>query len=129
MPMYYRRSTTSKFKHFQLISLEFIVVPDLPHLCICLIEIYCRIIGNDIIQKNFEIDKRTGQLTIAKDASLDVNHLNGENLYFSVEVNRFFISIYFHSFPCQQFHGKSNSGNFLWVLICITLYAFNNFII
>jgi hypothetical protein len=40
-----------------------------------------------VILKNFQIDNRTGQLTIAKDAILDENHLNGENLYFSFEVN------------------------------------------
>ena len=46
-----------------------------------------RIIGNDIVLQSFEIDKRTGQLFIKKGASLDVNHLNGESIVFSVEVN------------------------------------------
>lgn len=46
-----------------------------------------RIVGNDIVLQSFEIDKRTGQLFIRKGASLDVNHLNGESIVFSVEVN------------------------------------------
>lgn len=37
--------------------------------------------------KNFEIDRRTGQLSIVKGSSLDVNHLNEENINFNVEVN------------------------------------------
>lgn len=37
--------------------------------------------------QSFEIDKRTGQLFIKKGASLDVNHLNGESIVFSVEVS------------------------------------------
>lgn len=46
-----------------------------------------RIIGSDVITKNFEIDKRSGHISIAKGSSLDVNHLNGENLFFGVEVS------------------------------------------
>lgn len=60
-----------------------------------------RIIGNDVILRNFDIDRRTGQLTIARGASLDVNHLNGENLYFSVEVGILFenFASHTHKFP------------------------------
>ena len=36
--------------------------------------------------KNFEIDQKTGQLSIVKGSSLDVNHLNEENINFNVEV-------------------------------------------
>jgi hypothetical protein len=37
--------------------------------------------------QSFDIDMRTGQLFIRKGASLDVNHLNGESIVFSVEVS------------------------------------------
>jgi FKBP-type peptidyl-prolyl cis-trans isomerase 2 len=37
--------------------------------------------------ESFEIDKRSGQLFVRKGATLDVNHLNGESIVFSVEVN------------------------------------------
>lgn len=37
--------------------------------------------------KNFEIDHKTGQLSIVKGSSLDVNHLNEENINFNVEVS------------------------------------------
>lgn len=47
-----------------------------------------RIIGNDIVLQSFEIDKRTGQLFVKKGAILDVNHLNGESIVFSVEVSK-----------------------------------------
>lgn len=46
-----------------------------------------RIVGSDVVLQSFEIDKRSGQLSIRKGASLDVNHLNGESIVFSVEVN------------------------------------------
>lgn len=46
-----------------------------------------RIIGNDVALKSFDIEKRTGQLSIKKDATLDVNHLHGTSILFSVEVN------------------------------------------
>lgn len=51
-----------------------------------LISFLYRIIGTDVVLKSFEIDKKTGQLSIKKGASLDVNHLNGESIVFSVEV-------------------------------------------
>ncbi|CRK91477.1 CLUMA_CG005143, isoform A [Clunio marinus] len=50
-------------------------------------EITYQIIGNDIVSQSFEVDKRTGQLFIKKGTSLDVNHLNGESIVFSVEAS------------------------------------------
>ncbi|XP_070490349.1 cadherin-87A isoform X2 [Chironomus tepperi] len=50
-------------------------------------EITYQIIGTDVVLKSFKIDKRTGQLSIKKGASLDVNHLNGESIVFSVEAS------------------------------------------
>lgn len=66
----------------------------------------CRIIGNEAITRHFEIDKRSGQLTISKSTALDVNHLKSENVFFAVEVSLsiFFICVVlcsrlnFHSF-------------------------------
>uniref|UniRef100_A0A182VQ56 Cadherin domain-containing protein n=1 Tax=Anopheles minimus TaxID=112268 RepID=A0A182VQ56_9DIPT len=49
-------------------------------------EINYRIIGNEAVTRHFEIDKRTGQLTISKTVALDVNHLKSENVFFGVEV-------------------------------------------
>ncbi|XP_058116398.1 cadherin-87A [Anopheles ziemanni] len=48
-------------------------------------EINYRIIGNEAVTRHFEIDKRTGQLTISKSVALDVNHLKSENVFFGVE--------------------------------------------
>nr|XP_040218321.2 cadherin-87A isoform X1 [Anopheles coluzzii]XP_049463650.1 cadherin-87A isoform X1 [Anopheles coluzzii]XP_049463651.1 cadherin-87A isoform X1 [Anopheles coluzzii]XP_049463652.1 cadherin-87A isoform X1 [Anopheles coluzzii]XP_049463653.1 cadherin-87A isoform X1 [Anopheles coluzzii]XP_049463654.1 cadherin-87A isoform X1 [Anopheles coluzzii] len=48
-------------------------------------EINYRIIGNEAVTRHFEIDKRTGQLTISKTVALDVNHLRSENVFFGVE--------------------------------------------
>uniref|UniRef100_A0A182PS26 Cadherin domain-containing protein n=1 Tax=Anopheles epiroticus TaxID=199890 RepID=A0A182PS26_9DIPT len=48
-------------------------------------EINYRIIGNEAVTRHFEIDKRTGQLTISKTVALDVNHLKSENVFFGVE--------------------------------------------
>ncbi|XP_050101039.1 cadherin-87A isoform X1 [Anopheles aquasalis] len=48
-------------------------------------EINYRIIGNEAVTRHFEIDKRTGQLTISKTVALDVNHLMSENVFFGVE--------------------------------------------
>lgn len=45
-----------------------------------------RILGNNEILNLFTIDKHTGQLFIKDTMALDVNHLNSENIYFSVEV-------------------------------------------
>lgn len=45
-----------------------------------------RILGNNEILNLFTIDKHTGQLFIKDTMALDVNHLNTENIYFSVEV-------------------------------------------
>ncbi|XP_058466683.1 cadherin-87A isoform X2 [Malaya genurostris] len=50
-------------------------------------EINYRIIGNDAITHHFQIDKRTGQLTISKSSALDVNHLKSENVFFAVEAS------------------------------------------
>uniref|UniRef100_A0A182QKL0 Cadherin domain-containing protein n=1 Tax=Anopheles farauti TaxID=69004 RepID=A0A182QKL0_9DIPT len=48
-------------------------------------EINYRIIGNEAVTRHFDIDKRTGQLTISKSVALDVNHLKSENVFFGVE--------------------------------------------
>ncbi|XP_052863844.1 cadherin-87A [Anopheles cruzii] len=48
-------------------------------------EINYRIIGNEAVTRHFEIDRRTGQLTISKSVALDVNHLKSENVFFGVE--------------------------------------------
>ncbi|XP_053671726.1 cadherin-87A [Anopheles nili] len=48
-------------------------------------EINYRIIGSEAVGRHFEIDKRTGQLTISKSVALDVNHLKSENVFFGVE--------------------------------------------
>uniref|UniRef100_A0A8D8JF25 Cadherin-87A n=1 Tax=Culex pipiens TaxID=7175 RepID=A0A8D8JF25_CULPI len=50
-------------------------------------EINYRIIGNEAITRHFEIDKRSGQLTISKSTALDVNHLKSENVFFAVEAS------------------------------------------
>ncbi|XP_055857461.1 cadherin-87A isoform X2 [Episyrphus balteatus] len=50
-------------------------------------DITYRIIGNEQIDSIFDIDKRSGQVTIKPDAVLDVNHLKSDNLIFSVEAN------------------------------------------
>ncbi|XP_055585161.1 cadherin-87A [Uranotaenia lowii] len=50
-------------------------------------EINYRIIGNEAITRHFEIDKRSGQLTISRSTTLDVNHLKSENVFFAVEAS------------------------------------------
>lgn len=45
-----------------------------------------RIVGSDIVMETFDIDKRTGHMFIKDGARLDVNHLEGESIVFSVEV-------------------------------------------
>lgn len=50
-------------------------------------DITYRIIGNEQIDSIFDIDKRSGQVTIKPDAVLDVNHLQSDNLIFAVEAN------------------------------------------
>lgn len=50
-------------------------------------DINYKIIGSDLINQLFVIDKRSGQLHVAKDAILDVNHLKSENVYFDVEAS------------------------------------------
>ncbi|XP_055524329.1 cadherin-87A [Wyeomyia smithii] len=50
-------------------------------------EINYRIIGNEAITHHFEIDKRSGQLTISKNTALDVNHLKSEIVFFAVEAS------------------------------------------
>ncbi|XP_055907536.1 cadherin-87A isoform X2 [Eupeodes corollae] len=50
-------------------------------------DITYRIIGNEQIDSIFDIDKRSGQVTIKPDAVLDVNHLRSDNLIFAVEAN------------------------------------------
>ncbi|XP_055623372.1 cadherin-87A [Toxorhynchites rutilus septentrionalis] len=50
-------------------------------------EINYRIIGNEAITRHFEIDKRSGQLTISGSTALDVNHLKSENVFFAVEAS------------------------------------------
>lgn len=47
-----------------------------------------RIRGNSKILNLFTVDKHTGQLFIKDTMALDVNHLNSENIYFSVEVKK-----------------------------------------
>lgn len=56
----------------------------------------CRIIGNEAITRHFEIDKRSGQLTISKSTALDVNHLKSENVFFAVEVSSFFLLVWLY---------------------------------
>ncbi|XP_013102305.2 cadherin-87A isoform X1 [Stomoxys calcitrans] len=45
------------------------------------------IVGDKHIQDTFVIDKETGHITIRPNATLDVTHLNNDNLVFSVEAN------------------------------------------
>uniref|UniRef100_A0A1I8MKU3 Cadherin domain-containing protein n=1 Tax=Musca domestica TaxID=7370 RepID=A0A1I8MKU3_MUSDO len=45
------------------------------------------IIGDKHIQETFVIDKESGQITIRPNATLDVTHLNNDNLVFAVEAN------------------------------------------
>lgn len=40
-----------------------------------------------MVLSTFDIDKRSGKLSIKKGAVLDVNHLKGESILFSVEVS------------------------------------------
>lgn len=37
--------------------------------------------------KHFEIDKRSGQLSISKNSVIDVNHIHAENIFFGVEAS------------------------------------------
>lgn len=50
-------------------------------------DINYRIVAPDLIRQMFRIDKRTGQLSIAPDAALDVNHLKSEHVSFEVEAH------------------------------------------
>lgn len=50
-------------------------------------DINYRIIGNDFIEGIFMIDKQSGQVTINRNASLDVSTLKTDHLTFSVEAN------------------------------------------
>uniref|UniRef100_A0A336M3D8 CSON011390 protein n=1 Tax=Culicoides sonorensis TaxID=179676 RepID=A0A336M3D8_CULSO len=50
-------------------------------------EISYRIIGDETVTKHFEIDKRTGQLSISKNSVIDVNHIHAENIFFGVEAS------------------------------------------
>lgn len=50
-------------------------------------DISYRIVAPDHIRKMFRIDKRTGQLSIAPDSVLDVNHLKSEHVSFDVEAH------------------------------------------
>ncbi|XP_059616920.1 cadherin-87A [Phlebotomus argentipes] len=50
-------------------------------------DIAYRIIGSEAIQSLFLIDKRSGQLSIAKNVTLDVNHIHSENVRFPVEAS------------------------------------------
>ncbi|XP_037950631.1 cadherin-87A [Teleopsis dalmanni] len=45
------------------------------------------IIGSKQVEQIFDIDKRSGQITIRPNATLDVTHLKTDNLIFSVEAN------------------------------------------
>ncbi|XP_055710433.1 cadherin-87A isoform X2 [Phlebotomus papatasi] len=50
-------------------------------------DITYKIIGSETIQSLFLIDKRSGQLSIAKNVTLDVNHIHSENVRFPVEAS------------------------------------------
>ncbi|XP_055683308.1 cadherin-87A isoform X2 [Lutzomyia longipalpis] len=50
-------------------------------------DITYRIIGSETIKSLFMIDKRSGQLSIAKNVTLDVNHIHSENVRFPVEAS------------------------------------------
>lgn len=50
-------------------------------------DINYRIIAPDPIRQMFRIDKRTGQVSIAPEATLDVNHLKSEHVSFEVEAH------------------------------------------
>lgn len=50
-------------------------------------DINYRMIGNDFIEGIFQIDKQSGQVTINRNASLDVSTLKTDHLTFSVEAN------------------------------------------
>ncbi|KAL5273464.1 hypothetical protein ACFFRR_000290 [Megaselia abdita] len=50
-------------------------------------DINYRLIGNDFIEGIFQIDKQSGQVTINRNASLDVSTLKTDHLTFSVEAN------------------------------------------
>lgn len=50
-------------------------------------DISYRIIAPELIGKMFRVDKRTGQLSISPDATLDVNHLKSEHVSFQVEAD------------------------------------------
>lgn len=49
--------------------------------------LYFSIVGDKHILDTFAIDKQTGQVSIRPNATLDVTHLNNDNLVFAVEAN------------------------------------------
>lgn len=50
---------------------------------------FIRLIGDELVSKLFTIDKRSGQLFINDTNYLDVNRLNSDKVFFSVEVRVF----------------------------------------